>query len=284
MIESSSDIWDSICDLNNHKYEFRLLGKDKDIPVLLAEDYFKEPDKIAEFLREGQWWTNGYNKDDNVIRPGKSLHFHPEMHTWFAEPLIQPLASVLGLKEVQIGQVYGNCFNGNMELSDIHSCFPHTDFTNFDPTVSDQIAFNINLTKSDNVMTGFYSFNNLKSRLDYSWNDNMAEEEFFFEMKNSLKEDATWFHIDHYGPYRLEETIEIGYNTIIAYPTHFLHAPYIKSDWFTDTDRLTLAGFINTSPEDLDFEQKHLDDVSYAWEFFHLDKIHNYHPKKTTPR
>jgi len=284
MIESSSRIWDDICHLNNLKYEFRLLGKDNDIPVLVAEDYFKEPDKVGEFLRGGYWWDNSDNKDDNVIRPGKSVHFHPEMHSWFAEPLVQPLATVLGLSQVQIGQVFGNCFNGNMEISDIHSCFPHTDFTNFDPQVSDQIAFNINLTKSDNVNTAFYSFNNLKTRLDYSWNDNMEEGEFFKEMENSLKEDATWFNVDDYGPYRLEENVEIGYNTMIAYPTHFLHAPYIKPDWFTDTDRVTLTGFINTSPEELDFEQQNLDDVSYAWEFFHLNKIHNYHPKNTSPR
>ena len=96
-----------------------------------------------------------------------------------------------------------------------------------------------------------------------------------------MTDNATWFQIKDYGPWVLEDTVDMVYNSMVCYPTHFFHNPYIEEGWFRDTDRITISSFLNTSPENLDFAQKDLDNISYAWEFFHLDKIHNYHPKKT---
>ena len=123
------------------------------------------------------------------------------------------------------------------------------------------------------------SFNNIKTILDCSYNDHRKTGLFYDSL--STQEGMKWFQIEDYGPWKLEDTVDMVYNSLVAYPTHFFHSPYIKEDWFTDTDRITISSFLNTSPENLDFQQKDLDDIAYAWEFFHLDKIHNYHPKKT---
>ena len=52
MIKSSNDIWAEVSVVNNLKYEFRYLGKDSDIPVLVAEDFFKFPDLVKKFFYE----------------------------------------------------------------------------------------------------------------------------------------------------------------------------------------------------------------------------------------
>ena len=55
----------------------------------------------------------------------------------------------------------------------------------------------------------------------------------------------------------------------------------MKTSWFTDIQRVTLAGFLDFSEKDLDFEDKNLDDISYAWEFLHLNRVLNFHPTNT---
>ena len=51
-------------------------------------------------------------------------------------------------------------------------------------------------------------------------------------LKKSLPDNAKWFQIDDYDQYKLEEIVEMSYNSFVAYPTCFLHNPYIKEDWF----------------------------------------------------
>ena len=281
MIKSCNDIWAEISVVNNAKWQFKFVGKDNDIPVLMAEDYFKFPDKVKDFLVNGHWWTNGCNNFESIIRPGKSYYVFPEIHDWFADPLINSFRPLFGVKEVGVKNISGNCFNGNMQIEDLRSVFPHTDLVENVIEDSAHFACNINLTNSDKVKTGFWSFKGKKSWLDYSHNDYNDETRFFKNLNHSLVDKPKWFQIDDYDPWKLEEIVEMGYNSFVSYPTCFLHNPYIKEDWFNDSDRVTIAAFFDIIPKDLDFEQKDLGDVSFTWEFFHLDKIHNFHPKET---
>ena len=283
MIKSASDIWKEISVVNNLKWEFKLSN---DVPILIAKDYFKFPSQVREFLDTFQWWSNDLTES---IRPGKSCLIHPEVKDWFSVPFTRSINPLFGLENSNMRQVYGNCFNGNMPLVNVHSAFPHIDLEREQeskPKIygDNHIAFNINLTEeSYPVSTGFWSFNGKKSYLDFSWNDGVEEENFHAGVDKSISDRTTWFQIKDYGPWVLEETVDMVYNSLVAYPTYFFHSPYIEPEWFNDIDRVTLAGFLNTSPEDLNFQQKDIDSVSYAWEFFNLDKIHNYHPKRTKP-
>ena len=286
MIENSNDVWVDISATNKLKFEFSYVGKDNDIPILYVRDFFKDPNAVTNFLKSGHWWTNGNNSmAESLIRPGKSLYFHEEISEWFAEPLVSPFRAVFGVETIKLNSINGNCFNGNMPLDNILSAFPHTDVVG-DFISSPHIAFNVCLTdntvnNSDRVKTGFWSYNGKKSKLDFSWNDENTLEEFNKSIKESLSHDSKWFQIDDYDPFQLEEIVSMGYNDLVAYPSHFLHNPYIKEDWYMDDDRISLAGFLNIQPENLNFEDQNLDDVSYAWEFFHLDKIHSFHPRNT---
>ena len=278
-MKSSSREWQSICDVNNLKFEFKLLNGG--IPVLMADDYWKYPDKVEEFFVNGYWWENN---STNNIRPGKSFHLHEEIVEWFSHPIKKSIAPLFGLDDLVAECTFGNCFNGNMPVDSIESPFPHVDISSNMPLDKDtHMAININITKSDYpVRTGFWSFNGLKSALDFSHNDRSAYRKFFVDMGSScLTDDSTWFQIENYGPWVLEDCADMVYNKLVAYPSHFFHNPYIKNDWFIESDRITISSFLNTSPEHLDFEHGDIDTISYAWEFFHLDKIHNYHPKNT---
>jgi hypothetical protein len=171
-----------------------------------------------------------------------------------------------------------------MPLEDIPSAFPHVDVNaSIAHPDNAHVAMNLCITESEYpITTGFWSFNNKKSSLDMSHNDRMDLTNFYQDLgKDALTDDATWFQIENYGPWVLEDKCEMVYNSLLAYPTHFFHNPYIKSEWFTKTDRVTISTFINTSPVNLDFQEENIDDISFAWEFFNLDKIHNYHPKRT---
>lgn len=276
MIKSSAKIWEEISVVNNLKFEFIYYDY---VPILVAKDVFKFPDKVREFFDVGPWWDTEVVKDDSLIRPGKSYLFPKEIVDWIGYPIAKPFSSLLGLNYMKTNGINGNCFNGDMRLTDIQSAFPHTDVYDFYP----HIAYNINLTKSDKVATSFYSFNNKTKRIDFCLDDKNAEDEFHKQNAKSLTDDSKWFQIKDYEPWKLEQIVPMGYNSITAYPTTLFHSPYIEKEWFTTSDRITIAGFLNTSPDDLDFKEEHLDDISYAWEFFYLDKIHNYHPKKTKP-
>ena len=271
--------WQDIAHVNNLKFEFKLLNGG--IPLIIANDYWKYPDKIDEFFSNGYWWQNN---STNNIRPGKSFHLHAEILEWFTQPIKRSLTPLFGIRDFTTECTFGNCFNGDMQLHSIESAFPHVDLSSELSINEDcHIACNINITETDTpIRTGFWSFNNLKSTLDFSHNDRAKYGKFFVDMgTDALTDNATWFQIKDYGPWVLEDTVDMVYNSMVWYPTHFFHNPYIEEGWFRDTDRITISSFLNTSPENLDFAQKDLDNISYAWEFFHLDKIHNYHPKKT---
>ncbi len=281
MIKSSNDIWDEISVVNNLRFEFKHVGKDNDIPVLVAEDYFKFPDQVKEFLLGGHWWDTGNNDLDSVVRPGKSLYFHEEIDEWVSTPLLNPFKSLFGVNKINLKSINGNCFNGNMPLDTVYSAFPHTDVVGDNVREQSQVALNISLTQGDNFKTGFWSYKGKKSRLDFSWNDRTDETKLLEDLDKSLSPDSKWFQINDYGPYKLEDMVTMVYNSLVAYPSHFFHNPYVLPEWFTDNDRISLAAFLNIAPESLDFVEKDLDNVSYAWEFFHLDKIYDFHPKKT---
>ena len=85
-MKSASTLWQEISVVNNIKFEFKSLGKDNDIPLLVAKDFFKYPDKVADFFANGYWWDNF---TDNNVRPGKSFLIHDEVVQWFITPFVK---------------------------------------------------------------------------------------------------------------------------------------------------------------------------------------------------
>ena len=210
------------------------------------------------------------------------------------------MKNLFGVSYFEIGEAYGKCLNGNMDMPNTNTCFPHVDMwpdmeeyeeyldgkVSFFEELTSEVAFNFNLTNSNNVKTGFYSFNNKKSLFDFNkkdhneYRDFNADSEEVMDKKllgeDSLYQVKKWVQIeDVVGHWKLEDIVTIEYNSVILYPGFYFHSPYIKTDWFTDSDRITVTGFFEIDPEDMSFKSEEFDRVYNLWESFGLNKICN---------
>ena len=119
--------------------------------------------------------------------------------------------------------------------------------TNQNEDPLNDVAFNINLTKSDKVKTAFYSFNEKRSVCDFTAND-YGDLKTITKKQKSIVTKGKWIESgeNEYENYKLEYVADIDYNSMILYPSHYWHNSYINQDWFIDEDRITLTGFFET--------------------------------------
>ena len=238
-MKDANQKWKDIFVLNDLSFE----TLNEDIPVTIIKNVLKYPDQVREFLDNGYWWENTF--DGDCSRPGKSFEFGSDIDTYF-DPLVEDFMEFYDAEDITPIEVYGNCFNGNMSLHTVRSALPHVDtFPGDDQNENplNDIAFNLNLTKSDKVKTAFYSFNNKRSICDFHKND-YQDLKKCWETQEENRKQKNWFLIDdEYDNYKLEFIADIDYNSMILYPSHNWHNSYIKEDWFTDEDRITFTGF-----------------------------------------
>ena len=108
------------------------------------------------------------------------------------------------------------------------------------------------LVKFDHFLdrkTAFWSFKNKKSIFEFTREDFNDYESFNEQLDNNVNK---WFQLDNnYGQYKLEDIVTIEYNSMILYPSFYWHSPYLKSDWFTNADRITLTGFFAIDPNNM---------------------------------
>ena len=232
MIESASERWQEIFVLNELDYE-------KEGEFKLCRNVLKYPEKVREFLEQGYWWSNEYS---NCYRPGKTFSFGYNSGQMFINLLLE--FRKLYQRNLNPVEIYGNCFNGNMRLSNVRSILPHVDS---DVSHEMGVAFNLNLTDSNQVMTSFWSWKNKKSSYSLSEKE-IIEANTFFDQQNEIVKGNKWIQINsQYGNFKMESVAEIGYNDMIIYPSHYWHNVYMKENWFQNTDRVTLTGFFAVS-------------------------------------
>ena len=216
---------------------------DGDTPIIVAKDVLKYPEQVREFMENGYWWENG--GDIECVRPGKSFDFGPNTEVYFT-PLVEQFRKFYNADELIPIEFYGNCYNGDMNLYSPMSYIPHVDtFPGDDQNENplNEVAFNMNLTKSDKVKTCFYSFNGKKSICEFTAKDYADYRSV--SNKQGFVEAEKWREIggDEYENYKLEYVADIDYNSLILYPSHYWHNAYMKEDWFIDEDRITFTGF-----------------------------------------
>ena len=201
----------------------------------ICRNVLKYPERVRAFLDSGYWWSNDY---EDCYRPGRSFSFGNNSDHLFPNLL----AELEELYEIDLKpiEIYGNCFSNDMRLSNMRSILPHVD--------SDEasIAFNLNLTQSNDVKTSFWSWRNKRSA--YELNENEVNEiDEYFEQQNRIKGNS-WIQIDdEYGDFKLEYLASLEYNSMVVYPTHHWHNLYMKKNWFEKKNRVTLTGFFATT-------------------------------------
>ena len=239
MNQCANEKWNEVFVLNDLSFE----SLNSDIPIIIIKNVLKYPEKVREFFDNGYWWTNGY--DEDCSRPGKSFEFGMNTDLYF-EPLVKSLMRFYDAEDIIPIELYANCYNGNMDLYNVRSVLPHIDtFPDDDENENplNDVAFNLNLTKSNKVKTAFYSFNNKRSICDFHKND-YDDLRICWDRQKKIIKEKKWFLIDdNYENYKLEYIADIEYNSMILYPSHNWHNSYIKEDWFIDEDRVTFTGF-----------------------------------------
>ena len=238
-MKNASEKWKEIFVLNDLSFE----TLNEDIPITIIKNILKYPDQVREFFDNGYWWENGF--DGECSRPGKSFEFGLNTDIYF-DPLVDSLIDFYDAEDIIPIEIYGNCFNGDMNLYTARSVLPHVDTFPGDEQNEDpfnDVAFNLNLTKSDKVKTAFYSFNNKKSVCDFTPDDYDDFDRVRDRHKKIKAKDWRKLSNENFQNYQLEYIANIEYNSLILYPSHYWHSVYIKEDWFTDTDRVTFTGF-----------------------------------------
>ena len=231
MIESVDKKWNEIFVLNDLYWE-------SVNEYQICRNVLKYPERVREFLDSGYWWSNDY---EDCYRPGRSFSFGNNADHLFPSLL----AELEELYEIDLKpiHIYGNCFSNDMRLSNMRSILPHVDS---DEASERGIAFNLNLTQSNDVKTSFWSWRNKKSA--YQLNENEVDElNEYFEQLNQMKGNS-WIQIDNQTfDFRLEYLASIEYNSMIVYPSHYWHNLYMKENWFEEKNRVTLTGFFTTT-------------------------------------
>ena len=103
----------------------------------------------------------------------------------------------------------------------------------------------------------------------------------FYDRHEDAKADS-WFQMEDYENFRLEDAVEMQYNDLVMYSTMQFHNPYIQPEWHRDYDRMMLTAFFTVYPDALDFPDSDLETVGATWEAFRLNSVFNYHPQYTS--
>ena len=284
MINSADKIWEQIGEINNLEFEYHYLGDDADIPVLIAKDVFKYPDKVVEFVNTLPFWETRNMTGDEIIRPGLTHEISGLLSHQFCYRLSKPVGKIFGVPRPRLFDVYLSATGGKMTLDQSGGlcCYPHTDSHPSQPAQETQnIALNINLTNHGAVKTGFWSWMSKKSLLDFNMDELNALNNF--QNRHENVSATSWFQMRDYEEFKYEDAVTMPYNSLAAYSTYNLHNPVIEPDWFGTSDRLTFTAFYGILPEDLDFRDGDLEIVKASWDFFRLMTLHNYNPEYTRP-
>lgn len=286
MIKDCYPTWKEIFTVNEPTFE--LLYLKKNIPIIIAKNVLKYPEKVKEFLSDGYWWPNGLSEE--FARPGKSFAFGGNERLYL-DPLLYYFEQLFGLKYIEVLEIVGNCFNGDMEMFNSRSAFPHVDSwfhdRTFDlymdnkkdspgPLDGGLIAYNLNITDDKNVKTGFWSFRDKTSIFNFNRIDFNEYETYNMDMdkKYENEKNLKWFQIEgNSGPFKLEDVFTLEYNSLVLYPTFHFHKPYLKEEWFTDSDRVTITGFLGIDPNEMSFPKESFNNVRSVWELFGLNDI-----------
>lgn len=285
MIRSSTKIWKEISEVNNLEFEYHMLPGN--VPIITAKNVFRYPDNVQEFLESLDYWETKDFDNNDVVRPGMTHQFTPNLFSMMGDQLTQRFKKIFGVSHMAISDMYTQATSGTMGLDVTGGlcCYPHMDSDPYDNFENDKpcIVANINFSKSsDPVITGFWSWRGKNNVLDFNREDKNTLTNFYD--RHEEQTISKWFQIHDYEDFKFESSTTMVYNSLVVYPTGCVHNPYIKPDWFSDKERLVLSAFYSINLEDLDFEEKYVDDVSYTWEHFRLNTLFNYHPQLTSPQ
>lgn len=269
MIFSFEHDWKKYTEVNNTVVESIDYGIGK---VLIVNDFLKYPDKLLDLCKKLSFYTSS-TKD--IIRPGKSFPLYPDYLNNYGINIGNFLSKTLGCFDVNFSDIIVNCFNGDMKT---WYEYPHTDVVDFDTSKSNShIAGNIGLTPENKSGTGFWSFNDKISILDMNVSEFYDYKNFFSSViyeNTSTNQPKKWRQIINEGPWKLEFICPLEYNSYVLYSSTNFHSLYMNPEWYIDKDRISIATFIDVTPNDINHSEFN-DFHKQIWNNLKLDTIFN---------
>lgn len=239
MIRVITDEWFKFTEINNLEFESINYGKGK---VLVVKDFLKYPDQFYDLVTSFPFFDNMIS--GAAVGKGFSIpELHLQSHGKF---LLDAVNTIFNPNHSYIVFATIHCMNGNM---DCYSNHPHVDVSfGIDYPVfhyiqnSANLAVNLGLTKDMEGGTAMWSYKGKSNLLEMtkrelmSFNKEINPYPLTKKSWEVFEEDENW-KIDFISPYE--------YNSLVLYPTFQIHSPYLKPNWYNDTNRISISSFIN---------------------------------------
>lgn len=270
MIESKKEIWEKVFKFNDFEIEFKTLPGN--VPIIFVKDIFKYPDEMYEFISHLDFWPTNTNIEGQSARPGLSHKFDPLLFNFLSTEFRKKFSSVFGLHEMKTMCMYTTILSADMELdSNGLCCYPHVDIVD-GLDLRPVFAANFNLSQSkDPVVTGFWSWIGKTCFLDLT----NVEKNKLQRLPGNYQKNIKWNQLKDLEDLKLESSIEMPYNSMVMYPTFFIHNPIMEEGWFQDTQRVMLSIFPVFNPDDLiSFSDN---TTKCIWKYFRLDDFWNFY-------
>jgi hypothetical protein len=269
---SNEETWKRISKFNDN-FEFEFLTLSGNIPIIFVKNIFKYPEEMYEFLSRQDFWPTNIHTEGVSARPGLSHKFDPLLWDFLCLEFKEKLCRLFGVNQMKIICMYTTIMYANMKMDPSGMArYPHSDIGYVDaPEQWPVCAANFNLSKSeDPVVTGFWSWKGKTSTIDLS----LAARNEYQRLPYTYPICNRWTQIEDLGDLKLESKVKMPYNSMVIYPASFLHNPYMKEDWFQDTERFMFSIFPMFHPTDLISIDDH--SIKSIWKFFRLDDLWNF--------
>ena len=273
MIEPFDKLWNKLFVFNEFNIEYKNISKK--IPLILIKDIFKYPDELYDVISKLSHWPLNRGLDDSA-RPGISHQFSPIIMNYASSKFNEKISNIFGVKRVDTTCMYSTvCYSGMTLDPKGISNIPH-----FDSPIPNgnriypHVVTNFNLSKtSDPVSTGFWSWMGKCCGLDFT----VDERNLYNLYVNKQSPETKWSQFKSGGGFEFEGFMQMPYNSALIYPTTYLHSPYIKNDWFCDSQRLMLSIFSAIAPQNLSYPIEQKNHIKNIWEKFRLSSYLGYY-------
>lgn len=245
MIKVITEEWFKYTKINNLNIETINYGNGK---ILLIKDFLSYPDQFYDLVTSFPFF-------DNMVSgaaAGKGFSI-PELHLQsYGKFLLDAVSNIFNVEDYYLVFATIHCMNGNMET---YTCHPHVDVSfGLDYPISHYIrnsanlAVNLGLTKDMQGGTAMWSYKGKSNLMQMttselaSYNKDVNPYPLNKKTWDVFEENEDW-KIDFISPYE--------YNTLVLYPTFQIHSPYLKNEWYNQTDRISLSSFINVGTKNI---------------------------------
>lgn len=226
----------------NDTLDFKVMEvSDEKHVIVVIDDFLKNPDNLLSILESVPIRKK---RKDEVRYPGLMGKI-PFAFDQICRTFSYVASEICEIKTNSI-DLQVNLLKGG-EPCPSYSLVPHTDNPNL-------LAFNLYLNQEEDCRGGTSFYQHLPSESNFSLAgiSNDFEQTISFEKQNQTYKNEYDNNTETILDSTLVDTeiwkeelmIDMKFNRMVIYPSYYFHSAYIEKDWFVDSPRVTLSGFL----------------------------------------